>query len=400
MDTSVPSWAYEANKVEYWAEAHQGGTHVMTLEILDGSVTGEMGQGTRWSFNLTVAGIDAMVPTTPWTGSDRDYGDDDYGDGIYGDARYQYYRGLLLPIKTQIQVKCQYLDGASSHTLTMGTFTIRDLKFTDAPGDATVSISGTDYTDDFAKILWTAPFKIAKNTNLRTAILDLVDSVNTGIGGTGNDFTATCPTTSRILRRKRVYMPGAGLNPWTELDKLAGLKGWQPHFNRSGGLVVDEPPDPETDTAVWSFSDTTNIQKATLEPQGSEVLNTVILVAKSASESEPPLYLVKSRTDGTYGTSTTTGIGIRRAVEEQLDGVEDLAEAEEVALKMLRQRLRWTEVVALETHPCEWLEPGDVVTVSDDYLELSPTDKYAIERITHPLRPDAPAQVQLSRRLG
>jgi hypothetical protein len=389
MVASVPTWVHTADRVEFWAEAYQGGSKVADLEVVDGSVTGTAGKGTRWSCQLTVAGWDGVAPTTPATGSDRLYGDHDYGTGIYGNYRREYYKGLLLPIKTTVKVFCKYTGSGGTHTLPMGVFTVRDLSFTDAPGDFTVSISGTDGVDDFAKLRWAAPFTIAKGTNLATAIGALVSNRD-------GSLSVSCPSTSKVVGRKRVYLPGAGLEPWTELEKLCSLGGWGPYFDRGGDLVVDAIPEPFTGTPVWEFTDATNVQRVTVEPQGSEIVNQLIVVVRSASDDEPPIYKVVTRADGPYGT---TALGKVRADEVSLDGVDSMVEAEEAALAALRDRSRWQELVTMDVHPCEWLDPGDVITVTDDWLELT-GEHYSVERITYPLSAGAPTQVQAARRLG
>lgn len=360
---------------EYFIELlDAAGDLVATVDVIPGGQkSSTLGSAVRDTITFTVTGWDGVAPETIYVGAERLYGEGTYSEGLYGDERRAWLRGLFLPLLTTVKAYETISYATGSETLLLGTFTLDDPAFVEEPdGALTVRCSGWDLAGNLIMDRFTTPAAFDSSWNVRTAI--------SGILGVyaPSGMTFDLPTTAETCG-KMVYLPGSGKSPWEACRQLAEMAEWNIFVNREGNVEAVELPAPGAyGSAVYTFSDLTNLRSLEYVPSAKELCNRVIVYGENSSGS--PVVGVAEDTTSPYAYSA---IGRYVTREQKSEKPTSGAKANILANSLLHKWGRLTVSVSGQCAPIPHLEVGDIVRIQSSELELD--EDFELVQITVPL---------------
>lgn len=188
-----------------------------SFEPESGQITHDARRSMRWDGTLNLPVEDLWLPTVP-------------GD-------------LLTPFGTIVTIRLGlYLASGVMNDVPYGAMTVDGSDVQLTASSRSVNLTLIDLADRLAKYRFETPYEIPAST-------DIADAVNMVVlDRLGED--PQLDTTGNLTPRIRVFGLDPELDPWRELEELVSDFGYRLYYDRSGNLILDQPPIPNPNTAV------------------------------------------------------------------------------------------------------------------------------------------------------
>jgi hypothetical protein len=246
------------------------GSTTETLVPSGGQITADARRSMRWDGSLSIPVETDLLPTTP----------DD----------------LLTPFGTLVQVRFGVVLAAGvTADVPFGTFYIDASDVVITPDQRLVRLTLIDLADRIAQYRFESPFTVAAGT-------DLADAVNAVVSNRLG-ITAGLDATGSTLGRPRVFGLEPQTDPWRELGDLAAGFGYRLWFDRTGSLVLDQPPVPDAAAAVALPGELTVAGTFDHRPAN------VVVTRGEASDDTPPIQAVAMDNDPQSPTYAGATVG-------------------------------------------------------------------------------------------
>lgn len=341
------------------------------LSITGGSVTYDSAAAFPRSCSVTLAGFDAIIPDASGLGYRGTFADTDgvMGDGIFGDPLNRELRGLLVPGPNQLRLFVRVVFGPGDfEEVPMGRYDISRPRFTHTRSDGIqAQVTGYDVARRVRKAGYVAPYNVAQGTNVRTALIQHLQSCVPGV-------SVTVPSTT-FVTPGMTFLPTQGVDPLQDAQEIAYSGGWILSTTRSGGLIAAAPADPGSAPAVWSIDES---QLTSLETgqDDEDAVNVLVITGEDADGNA--VYGSYSQTTGQWGTAE---LG-RRAVVEESEYVTSNPQAEIMAQTKLPKYLGLADASTATIPIAPHLDHGDVVSTNDPVMQLDDSN-FLSERLVH-----------------
>jgi hypothetical protein len=326
---------------------------VQTDDVLDGVVDGTVTlDGTaaiRGSIDLTIVddGSLDLIPTTP--------------------------NDLLAPYGNELQVSrgVEYADG-SKEMVSLGIFRIETVEVNDQGSSTEIRLSGLDRAASVTDAKFDRPGQVAYETAISTAIEDIVTE---GYPEAEFLFGEVPYTLPRVAWEE-------GADRWEFVQRLATMSGGELFFNGDGVLVLREVPKPE-DGPVAAIAEGQNgvLLSASRRWTRENAYNRIIVTGESMNNGPP--YRGEAYDDDDASPTYYGGTFGKVIHFERSDIVGSAAQAEAAAIGLLAKQRGTFSELSLGAVVLPHLEPGDVVSVTRDRLEIE--ESHVLDQLTIPL---------------
>jgi hypothetical protein len=325
----------------------------LTAEVLDGSVSVELGVESRRGFQLTL----------------------ENKGGLWTPTNSPLTQPLFMNNILRISSGMVLTDGTIEY-VPLGTFRVnRAMADTEA---RTIAVDGRDFWKDFSwGLRFTARF--APSTTLNAIIASL--AANVGIISVSLDpqgdavSLQAAPAPSLKFRR--------GMRVADCFTVLADDFGWEFFFDSTGTLITRPTIAIDLQTTAMTLADTETCYR---RAKGGLEDSTDIFNHVGVSSTDPaisPAY-GEAKDDNPSSPTWVGGSFGDRYHEEELDWVQDNGQATRAAQNILRRNLYLTHPANVDTGPLPFLDVQDVIELTDTDLKIT-AGRYFIDKISIPL---------------
>lgn len=259
----------------------------------------------------------------------------------------------LSPYGYEVQVRrgIVYPDG-TVETMSLGVFPIQQSSV-DGITLAT-TITAIDRSQRVRDAKLDDDYTIAANTNIATAIHDLIDAQ---VSGLTYMFASTAFTSPQAV------LPVLA-DPWDAAVKMAKAAGLELFFNGDGFLVLQPEPDVRTVTPVWTISDGTDgvMLNVTVAQDRGPAFNKVI--ASSQNSAAGAQYRGQATDDDPYSPTYYDGPFGKKPIAITSEFIGSNAQATAAATAKLSRNLGVARSLTMSTIPNPALEAGDAISVT------------------------------------
>jgi Domain of unknown function (DUF5047) len=360
-------------------------SHIMVLKI---EVVDALGNPlVVWtSSNNQVVSGEITVQTNPYISRairvtvpdpDGKYIPTNFGDLLWFNRTCIAWRGI------------RYDDGSEEY-IRLGTFRISTIEVTSTPKNRLITLRGIDNSDKVSRAKFTDGYKVAKGTNIGTAIQNIIAPV----GSIAFGFETTTSTAQQDYNYLR------GDDRWLAAQDLATGIGYELFFDEYDKCRFRLFADPTTASARWRYSSRDEdalkkhpILELSRVAEDSNVYNHVIVTGESDSnvvvgeaydnDARSPTYRYGPMGDIPYFTSQST--------------TQTNADAQAMAARLLHRYTRVAETITMTHIPNAALQPGDVINVSEPRAKIS--GAYFAGDMTIPLDRDVAQTTTLLKQL-
>lgn len=275
----------------------------------------------------------------------------------YGNE-FRVYRGIMLAGVEQL--------------VSLGVFRIDSAPVTDAGGELTVRLSGLDRS---ARVI-DARFTAARQVAAGTPAVDAIDALLAPVGFTiANADTTTyeTPTVNAAL----------GADRWATAQQIATAAGLELYFDGDGELCLRRPQAPSAGVSVAAIAEGDGgvLLNAARDWNREGAYNAVVATGEAATNTAPP-YGIAVDDDPDSPTYYYGPFGqVPRFYSSPLLTTD--AQCADAAASMLARELGTTQSISFGAVVNPALEPGDVVTITRERLDLD--EYHALDQLTIPL---------------
>lgn len=295
-----------------------------------------------------------------------------------GDLTPRDQRGILTPYGSEIRpYRGIVYDDGTEEIIPLGVFRIAKVDIKDSnAGSSDIKIEGHDHSRTISRDKFKAPYTIEEETNLLTAIKDIVEMTLPDV--TYDAVSTTMTTTGPIVYE-------AGDDPWEAVTTLAQSMGCEIHFGPEGHLEIAPPVDigalPAPDFTYIEGDECTMLDLS-LSYTDEPGFNGVIVTGESVSDELPP---VRGEAWDEDPASPTYRYGPYGEVPEFFtdQNVKTDEEAAVVAESRLSGHLGFSSQISLTATVNPALDAGNVIAVK---RERSGVDGlYVLDSVKVPL---------------
>lgn len=243
-------------------------------------------------------------------------------------------------------------------------------------GGTSVQIHVIDFSQAIARNKWTMTYTVPSGLTYDQAIVAMAKDRAPWL--TDEQFRIT--TTTRTLPDLVVYGNDDNGDPWQDMRKLAQACGFEVFFDGAGSLVFQPVPDPRYTPAVYTFDSTINpiITESKKELSDEQTVNWVVVRGQSTSSANA----VAAEAYDNDPSSRTYVLGKWGIKSERLTFplVTTTDQAQDTADAILKNSIGAAETVTITHPPIPFLEPGDVVRITEPNVKAAGT--YYIQSTT------------------
>lgn len=298
---------------------------------------------------------------------------------------------ILTPYGTEMRAYrgVRYSDG-SEEICSLGVFRLARSAITyKADGSSDITLEAYDRSRTIQRDKFTAPYVVAANTNVLTAIKEIVK--RTFPDAEYDSITTTLTTSAPMLL-------DTGADPWEACTQLARSMGCEIYFDVEGRLVVAPPPDIHALPApVFTYVEEDRCTMIDLARQFADEngFNGVVVTGESPGDEKPP---VRAEAWDMTSTSPTYRYGPYGEVPMFL--TDNTAKTEEDCAKVAKAQLALLlgtpAQLAITAMVNPSYEAGDVVEVK---LDRSGVDGlFGVDAFNVPLSASATQRLALRER--
>lgn len=289
--------------------------------------------------------------------------------------------GLLSPFLTEIRVwSGVYYDDGTYDRWAIFTGGLDAPSLSDS-GDLDLKISAHDRAQYISDRRFSFPYTIAAGTNVVTAIQAIVLGVMP---------LATFNSVSSSYTLPAVIVINQGDDRWEHCQDLAAAAGLEVFFDGSGTCIIQTVPNPDTQAAVWTFSEGVNavIKQIDQSLSGTDSYSHAAAYSTTIDGTTPVRSDVYD-TDPTSPTYYDPAVGASAFGDRIIELASDLlltqAQTSAAATALLARKKRATFDVNFLSRPITGLDEHDVVRIERGASNLD--SYFMLESFGLPLSP-------------
>lgn len=298
---------------------------------------------------------------------------------------------LLTPYGTELRPYrgVRYADG-TVEVMPLGVFRISQVDVDDSVGGSPdIRIEGFDRSRKVARDKFTAPYTVAKDTNIIDAIKAII--ARTYPDAEYDSISTTMKTTAPIIYEEQS-------NPWEAVNSLAVSLGCIVYFDAMGRVVIAPPVDMDANPApTFSYNEGKGCTMLNLSSKFTDEpgFNGIVLTGESVGDEKPPVRAVVWDDEP---TSPTYHLGPYGENPEFITDpvVKTEAEATSAAKALLQKRIGRSDQLSITAWPNPAQTAGDVVEVTR--VRSGAHGLYSVDSITTPLSAKESSAITVSRK--
>lgn len=331
-------------------------------DIDDGSVTVDVGRGTRRTFQLRLSNENGKY--TPTTALDY----------FAFNRLIRIHRGL------------RYWDATAGTTVdeyvVVGTFMIDRPEVFVERNMSVLTVDGSDLWKKIATGGFASGNSFAVGTHINTVIAAVATASGIPVSQLSLDPLTGVPDANKLLGSTLAWEPGDNRSDF--LTNTASQFALDVYFDPYGTLVSRQVVDPTKQSEVWSFSpgESSVMLGVTRIQNDLRLINHVIVTGENTSTTAVRYEIVDDKPESPTYTGT---IGDRvMVVKSPLATTVDQAKA--IAIKTYKENALIDEEIKLPTMCLPHLEGNDVIAITEGTWAKVGSQKYLLQRFEIPLR--------------